>query len=50
MRDYCLMVTECLFRCDGKVSEVDNSDVLCLKKTFIYLAAAGLGRMWNLVS
>lgn len=44
------MVTECLFRCDGKVLEVDNSDVLCFKKMFIYLAAAGLGRMWNLVS
>ena len=29
MRDYCLMVTEFLFRCDRKVLEVDNSDVLC---------------------
>ena len=37
MRDYCLMVTEFLFRCDGKVLEGDNSDVLrFLKKMFVY--------------
>lgn len=47
MRNYCLMLTEFLFRCDGKVLEVDNSDVLCFfvclfvlcffKKIFAYL-------------
>lgn len=51
MRNYCLMVTEFLFRCDGKVLEVDNGDVLCFLKKYllIYLAAPGLGgSMWNL--